>query len=41
LADGASVSQPKNEWQKNDLAKWMMNKPVGSLIDSELNPKVL
>ncbi|HEX3383913.1 MAG TPA: phytanoyl-CoA dioxygenase family protein [Mucilaginibacter sp.] len=41
LADGARVSQPKNEWQKNDLAKWMMNKPVGELIDSELNPKVL
>jgi ectoine hydroxylase-related dioxygenase (phytanoyl-CoA dioxygenase family) len=41
LADGAKVSQPKNEWQKNDLAKWMMSKPVGSLIDSELNPKVL
>jgi len=41
LADGAKVSQPKNQWQKNDLAKWMMNKPVGELIDSELNPKVL
>lgn len=41
LADGARVSEPKNQWQKNDLAKWMMNKPVGSLIDSELNPKVL
>lgn len=41
LADGARVSKPKNEWQKNDLAKWMMNKPVGELIDSELNPKVL
>jgi ectoine hydroxylase-related dioxygenase (phytanoyl-CoA dioxygenase family) len=41
MADGARVSQPKNEWQKNDLAKWMMNKPVGELIDSELNPKVL
>lgn len=41
LADGARVSEPKNEWQKNDLAKWMMSKPVGELIDSELNPKVL
>ncbi|MGZ3777050.1 MAG: phytanoyl-CoA dioxygenase family protein [Mucilaginibacter sp.] len=41
LADGARVSKPKNQWQKNDLAKWMMSKPVGSLIDSELNPKVL
>lgn len=41
LADGARVSPPKNEWQKNDLAKWMMNKPIGERIDSELNPKVL
>ena len=41
MADGARVSQPKNEWQKNDLAKWLMNKPVGELIDSELNPRVL
>ncbi|HVV54903.1 MAG TPA: phytanoyl-CoA dioxygenase family protein [Mucilaginibacter sp.] len=41
LADGAKVSPPKNEWQKNDHAKWLMSKPVGELIDSELNPKIL
>jgi ectoine hydroxylase-related dioxygenase (phytanoyl-CoA dioxygenase family) len=41
MADGARVSAPKNEWQKNDLAKWLMGKPIGELIDSELNPKVL
>lgn len=41
LADGAKVSPPKNEWQKNDLAKWLMSRPAGELIDSELNPKVL
>jgi len=41
VADGARVSQPKNEWQKNDRAKWLMDKPVGELIDSELNPRVL
>jgi ectoine hydroxylase-related dioxygenase (phytanoyl-CoA dioxygenase family) len=41
LADGARVSPPKNEWQKNDQEKWLMGKPVGELIDSELNPKVL
>jgi ectoine hydroxylase-related dioxygenase (phytanoyl-CoA dioxygenase family) len=41
LADGARVSPPKNEWQKNDLAKWLMGKPVGELIDSELNPRIL
>ena len=41
VADGASVAEPKNNWQKNDLKKWLMDKPVGSLIDSELNPKLL
>jgi ectoine hydroxylase-related dioxygenase (phytanoyl-CoA dioxygenase family) len=41
VADGARVSEPKHQWQKNDLAKWLMSKPVGELIDSELNPKVL
>jgi ectoine hydroxylase-related dioxygenase (phytanoyl-CoA dioxygenase family) len=41
LADGARVSEPKNQWQKNDRAKWLMDTPVGELIDSELNPKVL
>jgi len=41
IADGARVSQPKHQWQRNDHAKWLMGKPVGELIDSELNPKVL
>lgn len=41
LADGSKVSQPKNNWQKNDQAKWLMGKPVGELIDSELNPRIL
>ena len=41
VADGARVSQPKHQWQRNDHAKWLMGKPVGELIDSELNPKVL
>jgi ectoine hydroxylase-related dioxygenase (phytanoyl-CoA dioxygenase family) len=41
VADGARVSPPKNNWQKNDLEKWLMGKPVGEVIDSELNPKVL
>lgn len=41
MADGARVAEPKNEWQHNDLKKWLMDKPVSSLIDSELNPKVL
>ncbi|MGN6640735.1 MAG: phytanoyl-CoA dioxygenase family protein [Mucilaginibacter sp.] len=41
MADGARVSEPKHQWQKNDHAKWLMSKPVGELIDSELNPKIL
>ncbi|MDB5023968.1 MAG: phytanoyl-CoA dioxygenase family protein [Mucilaginibacter sp.] len=41
IADGACVSSPKNQWQKNDLEKWLMGKPLGELIDSELNPKIL
>jgi len=41
IADGSRVSPPKNQWQKNDLHKWLMGKPVGELIDSELNPKIL
>lgn len=41
IADGARVSAPKHEWQRNDHAKWLMSKPVGELIDSELNPKLL
>ncbi len=41
VADGARVAQPRHKWQVNDHAKWLMNKPVGELIDSELNPKVL
>lgn len=41
LADGARVHEPQNSWQKNDLATWMMNTPVGEKIDTELNPLVL
>src|ERR1700743_2233555 len=41
IADGARVSPPKHSWQKNDLEKWLMGKPVGELIDSELNPRIL
>lgn len=41
LADGARVTPFKNEWQKNDNEKWLMGKPVGELIDSELNPRLL
>jgi len=41
LADGARVSPYKNDWQKSDHKKWLMNVPIGELIDSELNPKLL
>ena len=41
IADGSRVAQPKNQWQINDQEKWLMGKPVGELINSELNPKVL
>ncbi|MGZ3872832.1 MAG: phytanoyl-CoA dioxygenase family protein [Mucilaginibacter sp.] len=41
VADGAKVTPYKNEWQKNDHEKWLMSIPIGSEINSELNPKVL
>ena len=41
IADGARVSPFKNDWQKNDNQKWLMGKPIGELIDSELNPRLL
>ena len=41
LADDAKITEPKNSWQQNDLKTWLMNKEVGTLADSELNPMVL
>lgn len=41
IADGARVTPYKNDWQKNDNEKWLMGKPIGEVIDSELNPKLL
>ncbi len=41
VADGARVTPFKNEWQKNDNEKWLMSKPIGEIIDSALNPKLL
>ena len=40
LADGSSVAQPKNQHQEADHKRWLMSKPVGSLIDSPLNPLI-
>ena len=41
IADGARVAPYKNNWQKNDHQKWLMGVPIGELIDSELNPRLL
>jgi len=41
VADGARITPYQNEWQKNDHEKWLMGKPIGELIDSKLNPKLL
>jgi ectoine hydroxylase-related dioxygenase (phytanoyl-CoA dioxygenase family) len=41
VADGARVTEPKHKWQINDHKTWLMSKPVGEIIDSELNPVVL
>lgn len=41
VADGAKVTEPQNSWQVNDRKNWLMDRQIGSEIDSELNPKVL
>ena len=41
MADGARVTPYANNWQKSDHHKWLMDKPIGELIDSELNPRLL
>lgn len=41
IADGARITPYKNNWQKNDHEKWLMGVPIGSEINSELNPKLL
>jgi ectoine hydroxylase-related dioxygenase (phytanoyl-CoA dioxygenase family) len=41
VADGAKITEPDNQWQRNDLEKWLDNKAVGELVDSPLNPLVL
>ncbi len=41
VVDGARISPYKNDWQKNDHQKWLMGKPIGGFIDSELNPRLL
>lgn len=41
IADGAKVTEPKNQWQENDQKTWLQSKPVGTFADSSLNPLVL
>jgi ectoine hydroxylase-related dioxygenase (phytanoyl-CoA dioxygenase family) len=41
VADGAKVTEPRHKWQANDHKTWLMSKPVGEIIDSDLNPVVL
>lgn len=41
IADDAKITAPKNKWQQNDHATWLMGLPVGGPAASELNPLVL
>ncbi len=41
MAYDAKITEPKSSWQQEDLKVWLMNKPVGTVADSELNPLVL
>ena len=40
-ADGALVTEPKNEHQENDRQRWLMNLKAGELAASDLNPLLL
>jgi hypothetical protein len=41
VADGARITEPKHQWQVADHQTWLKSLPVGSLVNSELNPLVL
>ena len=41
VADGAKITQPKNQWQEADHKIWLMGLPVGGPVASELNPLIL
>ena len=40
FADGAKVTEPKNDPQENDRQQWLAGLPAGSLAASELNPVI-
>ncbi len=41
VADGARITEPQHKWQINDHKTWLQSLPVGSLVNSALNPAVL
>jgi ectoine hydroxylase-related dioxygenase (phytanoyl-CoA dioxygenase family) len=41
VADGATITAPKHKWQENDHKTWLRGLPVGSQVNSDLNPLVL
>ncbi|MCU0469456.1 MAG: phytanoyl-CoA dioxygenase family protein [Arcicella sp.] len=38
IADGATITEPKNANQEADRLKWFKGLPVGSLAASDINP---
>ncbi len=40
FADGAKITEPRNQFQRADLERWLRNHPVGSEAASDLNPLV-
>lgn len=41
VADGAKITAPRHKWQENDLKTWLLGAPVGSSVNTALNPLVL
>ena len=41
IADGATITTPKNQWQEADRKTWFLGLPVGEAAASEINPLVL
>jgi hypothetical protein len=38
MADGAVVTEPKNQNQEADRQRWLMGQEIGTVINSALNP---
>jgi ectoine hydroxylase-related dioxygenase (phytanoyl-CoA dioxygenase family) len=41
IADGATVTTPKNKWQEADRQTWFLGRKPGELAASEINPLML